>query len=290
MDEAAPSPTHLACTVRGCGRALQREGTRLACTAGHTFDVARGGWVNLLQPQDRRSLAAGDSPEAVEARLRLAAAGADQVLWGEVGAWIEALKLDPAPLLAEVGCGPGVLLRRLCGVRPLAAHGIDLSSAAIRAAARSPDGGAPPRQPAWVVANAERRLPFGDGALDVLLSLRGPKHPPEFARVLAPRGHLLLGVPGRNDLAELRGATAGAGLPRDPDARALKAFGERFQLARRWVVRETLELPRAALRDLLAGVYRGARHSEAARLGGLDRLRVTQETVLLHLVPRPTDP
>lgn len=286
MDESVLPPLDLACTVRGCARPLVRDGTRVVCAAGHAFDLARGGWINLLQPQDRRSPAAGDAPGAVEARQRLAQAGADGVLWGEVSAWLTALELAPEPVLAEVGCGPGVLLARLAGGRALRAYGIDLAAAAIRAAARGTAGTG--RAPTWVVANAERRLPFADGTLDVLLSLRGPKHPGEFARVLSARGHLLLGVPAREDLAELRSATAGASLPRDPAERALETFGARFELARRWEVRDRLALTRSGLADLLASVYRGARRSEAARLADLDGLVVTQATVLLHLVPRPT--
>ena len=57
----------LLCTVRGCHLALVREG-RLLCPRGHSFDVARSGYINLLQPQDRRSKQPGDTPAAIEGR------------------------------------------------------------------------------------------------------------------------------------------------------------------------------------------------------------------------------
>ncbi|MBM3977128.1 MAG: hypothetical protein FJ299_09075, partial [Planctomycetes bacterium] len=60
----------LACTVRGCGRPLASRGTALACERAHAFDRARAGYVNLLQPQDRRSAVPGDAPEAWRARER----------------------------------------------------------------------------------------------------------------------------------------------------------------------------------------------------------------------------
>ena len=65
----------LACTVRECGLFLERQGRTFACVRGHSYDVARAGYVTLLQPQDRKSREAGDRREAIEARARLLAAG-----------------------------------------------------------------------------------------------------------------------------------------------------------------------------------------------------------------------
>src|SRR5947199_10671655 len=62
---------NLLCTVRECRAALVREERRAVCERGHSFDVARSGYLNLLQPQDRRSRHPGDSAEAVAARRRV---------------------------------------------------------------------------------------------------------------------------------------------------------------------------------------------------------------------------
>ena len=277
-----PTTGRLTCTVRGCATLLARTGTTLVCERGHTFDVARAGYVNLLQPQDRKSLAAGDSAEAVQARLRLAARGADVELRRAVGGWLE--RVDVAQAVLEVGAGPGVLLGTLDAPER---YGLDLSVHAVERAAREH------ADATWIVANADRRLPFVDASLDVVLSMRGPKNPAEFARVLAPGGHLLLGVPGELDLAELRRATAGEALPRDPAARAIEAFDAEFVLDAsvltdgRREVTERVELDREGLADLLRTVYRGARGPERARAAELDALAVTQATVLLHLRPKP---
>ena len=55
----------LLCPVRCCHTALVREEGRLLCPRGHSFDVARSGYINLLQPQDRRSKHPGDTSVAV---------------------------------------------------------------------------------------------------------------------------------------------------------------------------------------------------------------------------------
>src|SRR5262249_32442991 len=61
----------LLCPVRNCRMALARKERRLLCPHGHSFDVARSGYINLLQPQERRSNQPGDTAAAVEARRRL---------------------------------------------------------------------------------------------------------------------------------------------------------------------------------------------------------------------------
>src|SRR3982750_4806984 len=61
----------LLCPVRDCHLALAREERRVVCAKGHSFDVARSGYINLLQPQDRRSRNPGDTAAAVDARRRL---------------------------------------------------------------------------------------------------------------------------------------------------------------------------------------------------------------------------
>jgi 23S rRNA (guanine745-N1)-methyltransferase len=269
----------LSCPVRGCGLPLARAERALRCERGHAFDVARSGYVNLLQPQDRRSPRAGDEPETVLARERLARAGVDRALVEAVRGWHGAL--EPAArtgALLDVGCGIGTCLAAIAREgAPAAAYGVDLSVAAVERAARA----AP--ELAWLVANADRRLPFLDASLDVALSIKGPKSPAELARVLAPGGHLLLALPAPDDLAELRSATAGGPLPRDPAEGALASFAERFALVERREVREQVELGPELLRDLLRVSYRGARASEARRAERLAEMRVTLAATLLHL-------
>src|SRR5690606_6437764 len=145
-------------------------------------DVARSGYVNLLQPQDRRSRAPGDSTEAVEARARLVSAGVGRALFDAVAARASALELGACPVVADLGSGTGDALGALASVRPLNGVGIDLSVAAAGHAAR--------RFPSltWVVANADRRLPLLDRSVQLILSLNARRNPAECARVLEPGG------------------------------------------------------------------------------------------------------
>src|SRR5579872_5974028 len=70
----------LVCPVRDCRLPLSREERRVFCARGHSFDLARSGYINLLQPQDRRSRKPGDSAAAVAGRRRLHDRGVTQPL------------------------------------------------------------------------------------------------------------------------------------------------------------------------------------------------------------------
>src|SRR5437763_1037018 len=137
----------LLCTVRKCGSDLVREGGRAVCARGHSFDVARSGYLNLLQPQDRRSKQPGDSAAAVGARRRLHDRGVTEPLLKA----IEGIAgLGPGDELFDAGCGEGFYAGRLAEGSGCHAHGVDLSIPAIDAAARRYPGCE------WVVANADR--------------------------------------------------------------------------------------------------------------------------------------
>ncbi len=63
----------LACPLDGC--ALTASGTSWWCENGHSFDVARQGYVHLLPVQKKRTLDPGDSKAMVAARQRFLNAG-----------------------------------------------------------------------------------------------------------------------------------------------------------------------------------------------------------------------
>src|SRR5271169_3860635 len=95
------------CPVRDCHLALAREERRLHCERGHSFDVARSGYVNLLQPQDRRSRQPGDTPTAVAARRRLHDLGVTAPLLNGIGDMVAA---SPTDVVLDAGCGDGFYL------------------------------------------------------------------------------------------------------------------------------------------------------------------------------------
>ena len=269
----------LACTVRGCGQPLDRERLQFVCRRGHAFDIARSGYLNLLQPQDRRSHEAGDAKDVVQARAAAITAGVGRALFTRV-AEIAAPWLTSDAVVVDLGSGTGDALSVLAGQVRIAGIGIDLSPAAADLAAK--------RFPSlcWVVANADRRLPLADRSVSVALSLHGRRNAGECARVLRSEGRLIAAVPAADDLVEIRTALYGRADEQSRAPGVLAEFEHEFSLEERLTVRDRLTLPPDVLRALLRITYRGARTSAAAQVSALSALHVTLASELFIFKPR----
>ena len=231
----------LVCSVGDCGMPLVREGQRVVCARGHSFDVARSGYINLLQPQDRRSKEPGDTAAAVQARRRLHDLGVTEPLLRGIA---ELAAASPSDVVLDAGCGDGFYLGSLAHAIGFDAHGIDISTPAVNAAARRYPGCE------WIAANADRFVPYAEHSFSLVLSITARMNAPEFRRVLREEGRLLIAVPAPDDLIELRGAG------RDRVARTVETFSNEFTLADRRRVTTTADLDAAAVQDLLLSIYR----------------------------------
>lgn len=232
--------------------------------------------MNLLQPQDRKSLDAGDSREAVDARSALLDAGVGRTVLDDVARRATTLldQNNPA-VIAELGSGTGDLLGTIAAGRAIRAVGFDLSiHAASHAARRFPSV-------AWIVANADRRLPLLDGSTGLVLSVHARRNPPECRRVLADGGFLLIAIPSADDLIELREEVQGTAVERDRVPPLIDEHAEGFELLERTACRQRLALARDQLLKLLRGTYRGERFSESTRVQTLDHLSVTLSSDIL---------
>ncbi|MBB1515792.1 methyltransferase domain-containing protein [Tessaracoccus sp. MC1679] len=174
-----------------CALPLARTDQTLRCQAGHSFDIARQGYVNLLGRAAPRN---ADTPSMLEARARFLGAGHYAPLAEAVAA-----QVSGAARIAEVGAGTGYYLSRALDANP-SAEGLatDVSAAAARRAAK-----AHPRASS-IVADTWAGLPLRDGAVDTLLCVFAPRNPAEFTRVLAPGGRLVVAVPTPAHLGEVR--------------------------------------------------------------------------------------
>jgi 23S rRNA (guanine745-N1)-methyltransferase len=262
-------PVQIQCPVRGCGAPLDRQGPRWTCPHGHAFDRARSGYCNLLQPQDRRSRRPGDPAAVVAARRRFLDAGHGDPLLAVLRSEISALALPPGSAVLDVGCGEGTYLGRLLETFDLEAHGLDLAADAVDAAARRF-----PRA-TWIVANADRGLPYASASFGLVLSLDARLPVAEIARVLRPEGHLLIAVPAPDDLVELRAAVLGQGEEKDRFARAESLLAERFELVQQRTERAVARLDADEARDALTATYRAGRASRAAAIAALGPIEVT---------------
>jgi 23S rRNA (guanine745-N1)-methyltransferase len=195
----------------------------------------------LLQPQDRRSRQPGDAKAAVAARRRLHDLGVTAPLLGAIRDALQATAHDE---VLDAGCGDGFYLGTLARETGCRAHGIDISTPAIEAAAR--------RYPdlEWVVANADRFVPYSDGAFTRVMSITARMNAAEFLRVMQPEARLVVAVPSPDDLVELRGDG------KDRVDRTVAHFAPLFRLEQHRRASTTAFLEKEAIQDLLLSIYR----------------------------------
>ena len=193
----------LACPA--CGEPLHRTGRAYACPQGHSYDVAREGYVNLLLAQHRSSKDPGYSREMIAGRRDFFDAGHYQPLADDVARLVvDHLPDRPAPVVLDAGCGEGYYLRRLrtrlaTGAGPGGTRlvGLDISKHGIRVAARrDPDG-------LYAVAGIHR-MPLLEGSVDLLLTHFSPVSAEDFHRVVRPGGTVVVSGPGPRHLYALK--------------------------------------------------------------------------------------
>ena len=202
---------HIAWKCPNCGARLTPQLTEkpyvLRCEAGHSFDVAKQGYVNLLLPQKRGAALPGDSAEMVRARTAFLDGGYYRAFSDGVNALVldTLLKTNTAsPHLLDAGCGEGYYTARLhgalCaeGLSPVCA-GFDLSRDAAAHAAKRAKAAGTSETLSFAVASLFE-MPVADGTADGIINLFAPVAAAEFARVLRPGGFLLMAVPAEEHL------------------------------------------------------------------------------------------
>ncbi|RNE48462.1 methyltransferase domain-containing protein [Corynebacterium alimapuense] len=177
--------------------------SRLVSSSGHSYDIARQGYVTLAGGRGLRH--SGDSMEMVLARETFLSGGHFAPFVEAVTAGVHqalednALPLEARPVIAEIGAGTGYYLSHtLDDVDGSRGVGLDVSVYAAKHLARChPRAGS-------VVADAWERLPLADESVDAITVVFAPRNPAEFARVLVPGGQAVILTADRGHLSELR--------------------------------------------------------------------------------------
>jgi 23S rRNA (guanine745-N1)-methyltransferase len=225
-----------------CGAALARAGGAVRCGQGHSFDLARQGYLSLLGAD---AVHAGDSADMVAARELFLAAGHFEPLAEALAGALEVA--PPLGCIVDLGAGTGWYLARLLdGLPDARGLALDVSKPALRRAAR-----AHPRMAA-VACDSWRPLPLGDGVAAAVLNVFAPRNGPEIARVLRPGGVALVVTPAPHHLGELVEPLGLIGVDERKDERLADQLAPRLEVDGRQELEWGLSLDRAAARDLVA--------------------------------------
>ncbi len=200
----------------------------LVCADGHSFDIARQGYLNLLTGHGTKFVP--DTAAMVEARDAFLDAGHYQglgdALAEKVAAHLATNGSVPA-LIVDAGTGTGWYLQQVLAATASgssAAVGLDISKFALRRAAR--------RNPLAVniVWDLWRDLPLGADTADVVLVIFAPRNASEFARILKPGGRLVVVTPLPQHLAEIAKEAGMLGIQEDKETALVQSMAADFEL------------------------------------------------------------
>ncbi|WP_313549479.1 methyltransferase domain-containing protein [Corynebacterium sp.] len=178
--------------------------SRLVSESGHSFDVAKQGYVTLAPGAGLKHK--GDDADMVTAREAYLSKGhfapfVEAVTGAVQNALDSTVSADdvPEPALLEVGAGTGYYLSHtLDSIEGARGVGLDISPHAARHLAKChPRVGA-------VIADVWERLPLRDESINAISVVFAPRNPAEFQRVLAPSGQVIVLTPQAGHLDELR--------------------------------------------------------------------------------------
>jgi 23S rRNA (guanine745-N1)-methyltransferase len=269
----------LRCPV--CGGSLIEVAGALRCGLGHSYDVARQGYVSLLSGQPPAGV---DTPEMVAARADFLAAGHFSFL---TDALLEAVGTRPAPgLVLDAGAGTGHHLAAVLDALPKhIGLALDLSKPAVRRAARAhPRAGA-------AVCDVWRGLPVADGCADVIIDVFAPRNAAEFHRALHSDGLLAVVTPSPGHLAELVPLLGLIGVDPEKDRRLDAALRTSFRLDQQSEHRRTMALTHTDVGRLVSmgpNAWHVDRDLLEERISGTaEPVHVTASITLRTYNPRP---
>ncbi len=178
---------------------LQLNERTWCCDNGHSFDIAKQGYVNLLPVQNKRSKDPGDSKAMVQARREYLNKGYYQPLAQALADTVLAMG---SQALLDAGCGEGYYLRYLVEQAEqqgteLSVAALDISKWAVQTAAKQD------KRLSWMVAS-NNAIPLADNSVDTILCEFGFPVEAEFKRVLKTGGRLIMVDPAENHLKELK--------------------------------------------------------------------------------------
>lgn len=210
------------------------------CGNGHSYDVAKQGYVNLHVVQHKHSKNPGDTPESVQARRAFLSAGHYAPLQQAVVKMIRDLRIEN---LLDIGCGEGYYTDAM-QQEVMQCVGVDIAKNAVQVAAKLN------KDVTWVVGTGAT-LPVQDQSIHLCTSLFSPIPEQEILRVLKDRAYLMVVTPGPQHLYAMREALFEEVKPHEPE-KFVDQLSASFDLIQSQLVDASLKLNQQDLKKLIA--------------------------------------
>lgn len=255
----------LADPADGTALTLVDDDRRIVSESGHSYDVARQGYVSLVGGEGLKH--SGDDADMIASRETFLSGGHFAPFVEAVSAKVHQaldeaeVSEDAQPVIVEIGAGTGYYLAHsLDDVADSRGVGIDISVPAAKHLAKChPRVGA-------VVADAWQRLPIRDESVDVITVIFAPRNPQEFARILKKNGQVVVMTAHPGHLDELREPLGIIGVePGKIEHLLEKSDGFLERVGEDEIVEFPMELGRDAIAAQI-GMSPSARHIEAEEL------------------------
>lgn len=183
-----------------CKNVLFKEASCFKCENNHSFDIAKSGYINLLNPGKMNNAKAGDSKEMIRARTTFFECGAYSKIKDKLCQIASSFKND---VIVDAGCGEGYYT---CGLaktnRSSLVFGFDMSKFGCEHGAKVAKKDNLDKLH-FAVGNIFD-LPIKNEYADIVVSLFAPVASEEFARILKKGGYLIVVSAGINHLDGLK--------------------------------------------------------------------------------------
>ena len=192
-------PKGLICPI--CQGELTKIDNSLKCGLNHSYDFAKSGYVNLLNPGKKNNAKTGESREMIQARTAFFSSGHYEKIRAFLIDLMEPYKKD---VIIDAGCGDCYYSEGVAQKYPESSViGFDVSKHGTEHGAKSAKSKGITNT-FYAVSNIFN-MPLIPESADVVINMFAPVSYEEFGRVLKKGGYLIIGASGAKHLYEMKG-------------------------------------------------------------------------------------